>query len=1009
MSNHRRLSFSLLTIFCLAIVGVHAAAVRSQSLLPLVGVEGWNLSTDQGATMTQKVTKEKGAEALSLSFDFGEGKWVNAAKSVDFDFTRVEAHRFRIKVEGNVKSVELKIQDARGNVFGHSLRPGPLGEWEDIRLSSTAFTYWWGGENNMDFASVRTLALAVSVKDPAVADGGKVSLSRWDVDAPSDARLVRVLEGGWSKAQNFFRLTEKTGGALFVDPDGKPFYSVGMVYAYGPDRGAIVGRLNPDYVTKDLSLMKEHGFNTLNLYGREFLLDVLNWCEANKMAVYFRTAYTDAPGLSDREREFPDFMDTAFRKKTKDFFDPFLKTIRNYRCVLAVDMDQRWLFYPDWAGQRRLGDPHWGPETLKAFPLWLEKRFGDVSALNTAWGKDYDYFDDVIEDPSLVKEGEMLPLGENPWRLDVVEYTGWAINDFLKELTDHMRKRDPNHLITYTSELTEVTPFPLSTRENSGIDFISPVHYNFHDDFDSDPVANMRLLTHLKWYYDLTGMPQYISETGFRTDALAQTPPSLGYAMVPDRNRDSQAFLYVKQAALMNVYPWLTGWSYFKWYDKWLEGDFGLIENDRSPKPISLAAKAFNPRLPYNAGVEASPLFQIYYPSYAVGALRAGFPAFKSLIQLFEGRFLRSVDQMLDDAWATYEKKPSKLTGPLATDRMNSLFQKEWVPFRFTAELPAKGKVILAGNALESLSAPDRLSLKDRETVTLARVGIRDERLRPTDPWFLEVAGVQPPQLTEIVVPVDLSDFWKGGGSKSAPEDIRPNLPGGGLRCGKDGVEFRGAPADASRNHVVWEGQTISVVPGAYSRVHFLMGSVAGNRVARANLLYENGESESVILGPSIGDIAEAPPTYYHAAWEGPGRKNGREVSLHVGHLVVPTRIDKKLIGIRLSKDSDLRLYGLSLGQGGVSENILVTVNVGKTSITGRSEWVQYLRPTKTPGYRALATFANGMPAVIQSLDGRHTAFLYDALGWQGHPEEIRRKTAGQETLLWKVLTGEDR
>ena len=309
--------------------------------------------------------------------------------------------------------------------------------------------------------------------------------------------------------------------------------------------------------------------------------------------------------------------------------------------MLAVDMDQRWLFGVDWKSDIRLGDPRLGPFGINNLPSWLENKYTRIENLNAAWNKKFKSFEDVINDDQIISGVNVASLQDHPWRVDLVEYTLWTINDFLKDLTAYMRKVDPNHLITITTELPETIPFPISTPENSGIDFLSPVHYNYLTDFGRDWIGANRLIFRTKFNSDLSGEnPVFINETGFRTAPLNQTPPNMAYAMGKDGNEEFIGKMYLDQVTLTNSLPWLSGWAFFKWYDKDMEGDFGYLRNDGSLKPVSAIGKIVNPLLPVNWKAEKDPEFVIYYPEYFLASRKAGSNQFKALISILQEPYL---------------------------------------------------------------------------------------------------------------------------------------------------------------------------------------------------------------------------------------------------------------------------------------------------------------------------------------------------------------------------------
>ena len=63
--------------------------------------------------------------------------------------------------------------------------------------------------------------------------------------------------------------------------------------------------------------------------------------------------------------------------------------------------------------------------------------------------------------------------------------------------------------------------------------------------------------------------------------------------------------------------------------------------------------------------------------------------------------------------------------------------------YAFTSTVPADDQIILlAGQALDTLSQPDRAALAHRRTVTFGPVGINDERYHPTTPWYAQAIAV---------------------------------------------------------------------------------------------------------------------------------------------------------------------------------------------------------------------------------------------------------------------------
>lgn len=787
----------------------------------------------------------------------------------------------------------------------------------------------------------------------------------------------------WRNSKDYFKLGDVKGKQVFLDPDGKPFYSLAMVYAYGPESPSFKKELKPEDVIAELQKMKEHGFNTLNLYGDMYLDQVLSWCEENNIAYYPRTSYTS--------EEFPDFMDPEFRNKAKHSYDKYLEKIKNFRCVLAIDMDQRWMFRDsDWAGRNHPSIPALGRITVGYFPRWLKLQYGRVGALNKKWKKSYASFDDVLLDKDIILDNSFVKMGLVPWRDDVVEFAHWVINDFLKDLTSYMRTIDPSHLITYTTELPEVFLFPVSTRENSGIDFISPVHYNSDADFGRDWISLAKLIMQCKFQSDLNGMPAYISESGWRTKPLEQKPPLMSYASAKLGDENHLAELNIRQNTAIAAMPFMTGWAYFKWYDKWYEGDFGYIRDDGSDKPISAAGRLMNPALRINMQGEKAPEAYIYYPQYAFGSPKAGYCQLKTVVFLLEYDFVSVYEEYCARAAAVYKANPGPdmLKEKLFTDLV-PLYSRSWYPFRFISGPKNDGKpVLLAGNSLEQLSEKDRKLFIHMKTVTFGETGIYNERFEKTMPWYLEAVGISEHMYQTEQLNIDLSKLFGKGGTSA--QDCAAN----------DGVfklyrDDKGGPGYAR-----CEGQRIDISPEAVTKLHFLAASSEGNIAAEITLFYSDGSSEKALLGPTVPPWSEE-PAFGHLAMN--ANINGKKVFLaHIPD--VPVNPMKKLAGIQLPDEPDVCVFSVFGSRYGVVRNCVVNVDYNGVKLSGVTPWMLFLKPGAKGTYKVLASFDNGSPAIVQSKDGKHIAFLYDTLTWDGTDKEISALLKKDSALLKQLI-----
>ncbi|MDP3980450.1 MAG: beta-galactosidase [Chlamydiota bacterium] len=797
-------------------------------------------------------------------------------------------------------------------------------------------------------------------------------------------RAERDTHKGWGSG-DYFKMQERNGRQIYLDPNGEPFYSIGMVYAYGPEMGLKTTKLTAEIVISELEAMKEHGFNTLDLYGNAFIDEVLDWCQENKMGVYLRTSYTDGLNLNPLRNEFPDFMDPEFRAKAIERMVGIAVGVQEYHSVLAIDMDQRWLFGVDWRGQNRLERVHVGPSGVRHFPIWLENKYKDIVKLNTAWEKKYNSFSDILEDQDITRNGRNFEsLDRKAWRLDIVEYALWTINDFQKELNTAVKEVSPNILLTYTTELPEVIPFPISTKLNSGIDFISPVHYNYFMDYDRDWASNVKLIMQTKFHADLSGLSTYVNETGFRTNTLHQRPPVVSYAMTRQDDQEQKAELYLEQMSLSNVMPWMLGWSYFKWFDKWPEGDFGYVESNGSLRPISDLGMKINKQFAINWSSEPPEKVVLFYPTYTLAAPHAGFQQFKGLISFLENTLLVHHRNMVKDVIKLWRSQADIKEHDLFKN-LKAIFEKEWFPFRFVSDISNVEKpILLAGYNLEMLSDEDRTLLNKKKTISFGPVGLYDERFHKRDPWYLEVVGIDKSAYEEKIYTQDIGVAQETETIESLYGKISFLMPG--LK-------------DSNRAHLLSQGQKIKIRDGVYTSLELLMCANDGDVTDIVGLVYDDGTVEDKYIAPTVNDW-RFKPTFNHLGWTGivADKKEG-----NLSHISIPVNASKRLVALQLPTNQGLWLFAVSMIEGGVSSQSKVRLHWEKSSVEGTTPWLLSVRPG-SGNYQTLAVFENGWPAVIKSNDGQHIAFLYDALTWRDGAQEISLQTLFHEKLIRKLV-----
>jgi hypothetical protein len=783
-----------------------------------------------------------------------------------------------------------------------------------------------------------------------------------------------------------FRVEQVNGKPCLVDPAGKPFKSVGLVWAYGPERGPMAHKVDRAKLAAHLQRIKDLGFNTLNLYGNQLIPEMLAWCDENELAVYFRTAYNDIPGMDNAEREFPDHMDPVFREKAKARYAKFLDEVKGHPSVLAIDTDNRWMFPIDWSGAVRADEPKLRGESMKHFPRWLATQYPDVAALNAAWGTAFAAFDDVLRDQRIVRGGSFMPLGEHPWRLDVYRYTLWTQSDFLADLARHLKQVAGDLIVTPTTEHPECIP-DTNPRPEDGIAFMSPVHYNKKDDYQRDLPSLGKLIYETRWHYDMQGGPPYVSETGWRTSPLEQNPPNLDYAWMVPQDEEVAARCYAVQFSLLQVLPWVSGFGYFKMYDKVPEGDFGYLRDDGSKKPQAMVGDAINGIFDAAALADPEPEVWIFYPEYAQASHRPGFLQLKSFVRIWERAFLTALYARVDQHWTGLRAGNREAGAAFASDVLDD-FHANWRGFAFTKTVPADDKpVLLFSNVAEILSDEDRVALLGKRTIGFGLAGARDLRFAERSPWNIGALNLAEEPNDEHRVASDLET-----GRVLASPSIRAWLPW------HEEPPFSWERAAQAR--IACQGQALALPRGSYKRLEVLAGSRGGNAAGLCEVEYADGERRALVMGPTITDVRFKPEMTSGERIDG----------LHYSRLDLPLETGREVVALRLPNDPRIEVAAVALVSGGVASNVMVSLAPSSYgSAHGRTPWLWLLetddqgRPLANKRLDVLARFANGTPAVVGY--GRNVTFLFDPLTAAGKPEEFSRHEDQVRALIDAALS----
>ena len=282
--------------------------------------------------------------------------------------------------------------------------------------------------------------------------------------------------GGWTKgpslaASGHFRTQKVDGKWWLVDPDGHVFFSVGPTcVGFGGGSAAYHQREAwfdipaDDPLTRYVSGKDDH--RTINhamanlerKYGPDWktiypgiiherlrawgLNTIGNWSDpsvcALKKTPYTRTFWYQTPMLKDGKVNFPDMLDLQFAAAVKQGAERFLSGTAEDPWCIGYFLDNEM----PWGGEDSLARYALASSAKmvakQKLQAWLQDRYHDISALNTAWGTTFATWDAFTADTK-AKPG--AGAGK-----DLVDFTGVMAEAYFATIHDVLRAYAPHQL-----------------------------------------------------------------------------------------------------------------------------------------------------------------------------------------------------------------------------------------------------------------------------------------------------------------------------------------------------------------------------------------------------------------------------------------------------------------------------------------------------------------------------------------------------------------------------------
>jgi len=241
----------------------------------------------------------------------------------------------------------------------------------------------------------------------------------------------------------YFRLAQRDGVWWFVTPEGNALYSVGtdgpwIEVSKAVSRGAPVA-----------ALLQRHGFNTLGGWT-----GVRGWSVANsalladgKMPMLQMTAMETGTWWGEfdhvldhrgepqnRGHAFPDPFDPRFEEAYRRSVQEHVKPVKGKPWLIGWFADNE-LQHDDLHGY--VYSPHCAVE----FRRFLEKRYGTIDALNSAWGTDFFHFREITDrKPDVSASSESM-------QSDARDFAREIVKRYIEITLRVFREEDPGRLV----------------------------------------------------------------------------------------------------------------------------------------------------------------------------------------------------------------------------------------------------------------------------------------------------------------------------------------------------------------------------------------------------------------------------------------------------------------------------------------------------------------------------------------------------------------------------------
>lgn len=408
--------------------------------------------------------------------------------------------------------------------------------------------------------------------------------------------ILMVLTTGFTAgfAKGFYNLTNQQDKWWLVNPEGKPFYSLGINNIQPEDSSAKKGAKRYSAYERGesllgwskttLNMVKQMGYNTVGSWSTEYLrhkgfahVELIgdNWFEGKKLY---------------------DIFTTGFDSKLKDIVDNLCAPNKNDPDLLGYFIGNDLAWYGDFpwynGHESYLFDiyfnlPSKAPGKVRTMKF-LNDYFRTVDNVNKVWPLKVESIEDITNitiDLNRVSEINKLRLA----------FVDMLSGTYYKKVTEAIRKSDPNHLV-FSDRLANSVPEPVLRNAGKYCDAIAVNYYRKKEGLD---------IPFLSALYAIARKPVLIAEFTFNADDNTSGLGNMNGPFMHVKDQKARADSYKAYTLSFSGLPFIIGSHWFQFFDDPQGGryfdlqecNYGIIDIYGKPyKQLMQAMKEMNPR-----------------------------------------------------------------------------------------------------------------------------------------------------------------------------------------------------------------------------------------------------------------------------------------------------------------------------------------------------------------------------------------------------------------------------